>query len=112
MLKIRFYSVTSYDDWIKTYVFSCFRVVIHYLQQDIYRSFNSLKRAHARIIEYLSDGITLEPGDVIATGTVAGISHSWGEYLKIGDQLECEITSIGKLQSEIIKDQYNETSIF
>lgn len=58
-----------------------------------------------RLIEYLSNGTTLEPGDVIATGTVAGVAHSWPDgYLKIGDTLECEIPSIGVLKHKVVGD--------
>jgi acylpyruvate hydrolase len=59
-----------------------------------------------RIIEYLSNGTTLKPGDVIATGTVAGVAHSWGPegFLNIGDVVECEIQSIGALKHKVIGD--------
>jgi acylpyruvate hydrolase len=58
-----------------------------------------------RIIEYMSNGTTLKPGDVIATGTVAGVAHSWPDgFLKIGDVLECEIQPIGVLKHQIIGD--------
>ena len=58
-----------------------------------------------RIIEYMSNGTTLKPGDVIATGTVAGVAHSWPDgFLKIGDVLECEIQPIGILKHKIIGD--------
>ncbi len=57
-----------------------------------------------RIIEYLSNGTTLMPGDVIATGTVAGVAHSWGPegFLKVGDVVECEIEPMGTLKHEVI----------
>ena len=57
-----------------------------------------------RIIEYLSNGTTLKPGDVIATGTVAGVAHSWGPegFLQIGDVVECEIQPIGVLKHKVI----------
>lgn len=57
-----------------------------------------------RIIEYLSNGTTLKPGDVIATGTVAGVAHSWGPegFLRVGDDVECEIQSIGILKHKVI----------
>jgi acylpyruvate hydrolase len=56
-----------------------------------------------RLVEYLSNGTTLEPGDVIATGTVAGVAHSWPDgFLKVGDVLECEIPSIGALKYKIV----------
>jgi acylpyruvate hydrolase len=57
-----------------------------------------------RIIEYLSNGTTLKPGDVIATGTVAGVAHSWGPegFLREGDEVECEIQPIGVLKHKVI----------
>jgi acylpyruvate hydrolase len=59
-----------------------------------------------RIIEYLSNGTTLEPGDVIATGTVAGVAQSWGPegFLQVGDELECEIQPIGVMKHKIIDE--------
>jgi acylpyruvate hydrolase len=59
-----------------------------------------------RIIEYLSNGTTLKPGDVIATGTVAGVAHSWGPegFLQVGDIVECEIQPIGTLKHKVISD--------
>jgi 2-keto-4-pentenoate hydratase/2-oxohepta-3-ene-1,7-dioic acid hydratase in catechol pathway len=54
-------------------------------------------------VEYLSNGTTLEPGDIIAMGTVAGVAHSWPDgYLDVGDVLECEIPSIGTLRYKIV----------
>lgn len=58
-----------------------------------------------RTIEYLSNGTTLEPGDVIATGTVAGVARSWDGFLKVGDVVECEIQPIGVLRHEVVGDQ-------
>ncbi|MCL2198911.1 MAG: fumarylacetoacetate hydrolase family protein [Defluviitaleaceae bacterium] len=51
------------------------------------------------IISELSQGITLRPGDIIATGTPAGIGHAMTppQYLKPGDVVECEIEKIGVL---------------
>jgi 2-keto-4-pentenoate hydratase/2-oxohepta-3-ene-1,7-dioic acid hydratase in catechol pathway len=58
-----------------------------------------------RIIEYISNGTTLEPGDVILTGTVAGVAASWPDgFLKIGDVVECEIPKIGKLKHKVVGD--------
>jgi 2-keto-4-pentenoate hydratase/2-oxohepta-3-ene-1,7-dioic acid hydratase in catechol pathway len=59
-----------------------------------------------RIVEYLSNGTTLMPGDVIATGTVAGVAGSWGPtgYLSVGDTLECEIQPIGVMRHKVIAD--------
>ena len=51
------------------------------------------------IISELSNGITLEPGDIIATGTPSGVGAGFNppKFLKAGDIVECEIEKIGKL---------------
>jgi 2-keto-4-pentenoate hydratase/2-oxohepta-3-ene-1,7-dioic acid hydratase in catechol pathway len=56
-----------------------------------------------RIIAELSQGLTIEPGDIIATGTPPGIGHARKppEYLKPGDVLETEIEGIGVLRNVI-----------
>ena len=55
------------------------------------------------IIADLSNGITLEPGDVISTGTPDGVGHysKPPEYLKVGDIMETEIEGIGLLRNVI-----------
>ena len=55
-------------------------------------------------IEYLSERLTLRPGDVIATGTCAGIGHSQGFYLKQDDEVEVSIGNLGTLRTRIVKD--------
>jgi 2-keto-4-pentenoate hydratase/2-oxohepta-3-ene-1,7-dioic acid hydratase in catechol pathway len=47
------------------------------------------------IIWHLSQFMTLEPGDVIMTGTPPGVGLSTGEYLKDGDVVELEIEGLG-----------------
>ena len=56
-----------------------------------------------RIIAELSAGMTLEPGDIISTGTPAGVGHARTppEFLKAGDILETEISGIGLLKNKI-----------
>lgn len=56
-----------------------------------------------RIIAELSLGLTLEPGDVIATGTPPGVGNARKppEYLKPGDVMETEISGIGLIRNEI-----------
>jgi 2-keto-4-pentenoate hydratase/2-oxohepta-3-ene-1,7-dioic acid hydratase in catechol pathway len=56
-----------------------------------------------RIIAELSSGLTLEPGDIIATGTPPGIGHARKppEYLKPGDVMETEIVEIGIMRNVI-----------
>jgi 2-keto-4-pentenoate hydratase/2-oxohepta-3-ene-1,7-dioic acid hydratase in catechol pathway len=55
------------------------------------------------IIETLSLGMTLEPGDVISTGTPSGVgfARTPPEFLKPGDTVECEIEGIGVLRNTI-----------
>jgi 2-keto-4-pentenoate hydratase/2-oxohepta-3-ene-1,7-dioic acid hydratase in catechol pathway len=57
----------------------------------------------ARLIEYLSQFLTLEPGDVIATGTPAGVGafRKPPVWLKPGDRIRIEISRIGVLEHEI-----------
>ena len=56
-----------------------------------------------RIIAELSAGMTLEPGDIISTGTPAGVGHARTppEFLKAGDVLETEIAGIGMLRNKL-----------
>ncbi|KAK6907024.1 hypothetical protein I203_101013 [Kwoniella mangroviensis CBS 8507] len=54
------------------------------------------------LIETISMGTTLQPGDVIATGTPAGVCLSTGVFLKDGDVVEIEITGIGKLRNKVV----------
>ena len=57
----------------------------------------------ARLIEYISSTMTLEPGDVIATGTPAGIGafRNPPVWLQPGDRIRMEISRIGVLEHEI-----------
>ncbi|HEX2757229.1 MAG TPA: fumarylacetoacetate hydrolase family protein [Thermoanaerobaculia bacterium] len=56
-----------------------------------------------RLLAELSLGLTLEPGDILATGTPPGIGHARKppEYLRPGDVLESEIEGIGILRNPI-----------
>ncbi|MBX7258026.1 MAG: fumarylacetoacetate hydrolase family protein [Candidatus Hydrogenedentes bacterium] len=53
----------------------------------------------AAVIEFISRTITLEPGDIIATGTPAGIGMTTGRFLKPGDTLDSTIEGIGTLHN-------------
>jgi 2-keto-4-pentenoate hydratase/2-oxohepta-3-ene-1,7-dioic acid hydratase in catechol pathway len=55
------------------------------------------------IIQTLSFGMTLEPGDIIATGTPAGVgfARTPPEYLNPGDVVECEISKIGTIRNRV-----------
>jgi len=58
----------------------------------------------ASVIETLSQGMMLEAGDIIATGTPSGVGYVRNppEYLMPGDVVECEIEGIGKISNPII----------
>ena len=57
------------------------------------------------IIETLSQGQTLEPGDIIATGTPSGVGmgRTPQEWLKVGDVVEAEIDKIGVLRNTVVQ---------
>jgi 2-keto-4-pentenoate hydratase/2-oxohepta-3-ene-1,7-dioic acid hydratase in catechol pathway len=56
-----------------------------------------------RIIEFITEAITLEPGDIIATGTPAGTGNAFTppRYLAIGDVVDITITGFGTLTSPV-----------
>jgi 2-keto-4-pentenoate hydratase/2-oxohepta-3-ene-1,7-dioic acid hydratase in catechol pathway len=56
-----------------------------------------------KLIETISAGITLYPGDVIATGTPVGVGIGFKppKYLKAGDVVRLEIDGIGVLQNTL-----------
>lgn len=58
----------------------------------------------AEQISELSQHITLEPGDLLFTGTPAGIAYPKGPFLRVGDRIDAEITGLGRLTVEIIED--------
>lgn len=58
----------------------------------------------AAVIEFISSFVTLEPGDIISTGTAAGVGSTTGTYLKAGDQVEATINGIGTLKSPVIAE--------
>lgn len=55
------------------------------------------------IIETISAAITLQPGDIIATGTPAGVAIGFNppRYLKPGDRVEVSIEEIGTLENQV-----------
>ena len=55
------------------------------------------------IIEWLSLGLTLLPGDIIATGTPAGVGFARQppEFLRPGDTVECEVDGIGVIRNRV-----------
>jgi len=57
----------------------------------------------AELIEYVSRGVTLEPGDVIATGTPGGVGDSRDprRYLRDGDVVETYLEGVGTLRNTV-----------
>ena len=55
------------------------------------------------IVSELSQGMTLKPGTIIATGTPAGVGLGFDppKFLKPGDQVECIIEGIGSLVNTV-----------
>ena len=56
-------------------------------------------------IAYLSRHVELQPGDVIATGTPAGVGMPKGEFLKAGDEVVVEIEGLGRLKNRMVEDR-------
>ncbi|HEX8966964.1 MAG TPA: fumarylacetoacetate hydrolase family protein [Chloroflexota bacterium] len=55
----------------------------------------------AEIIEFASRFMTLEPGDVIETGTPSGVGATTGTYVKPGDVMEARIERLGVLRTPV-----------
>jgi 2-keto-4-pentenoate hydratase/2-oxohepta-3-ene-1,7-dioic acid hydratase in catechol pathway len=55
----------------------------------------------AEQIAQLSNGMTLHPGDVVLTGTPAGVGSARGEFLKAGDVVKISIEKIGTLTTKM-----------
>jgi 2-keto-4-pentenoate hydratase/2-oxohepta-3-ene-1,7-dioic acid hydratase in catechol pathway len=58
------------------------------------------------LIEHISEWIDLEPGDVIATGTPAGVGfkRSPPEFLRAGDSVAVTISGLGTLANTVVAE--------
>lgn len=58
----------------------------------------------AQLIAVLSAGMTLEPGDILATGTPEGVGMGMKppKWLQVGDVMEAEIEGIGVLRNRVV----------
>jgi 2-keto-4-pentenoate hydratase/2-oxohepta-3-ene-1,7-dioic acid hydratase in catechol pathway len=65
---------------------------------------NTSRMVHgiAEQVAYLSRHFTLNPGDVIATGTPAGVGMPRGEFLKVGDEVRIEVGGCGELVNTMV----------
>ncbi len=59
----------------------------------------------ARLIEYVSTGVELQPGDVICTGSPAGNGAHYGRFIQHGDVLEGAITGLGVQRNPCVLDR-------
>lgn len=55
----------------------------------------------AAVISFISQFVSLEPGDVIATGTPSGVGSATGTFLKPGDIVRATIAPIGTLENPV-----------
>ena len=58
----------------------------------------------AAVIEFISSFVTLEPGDILSTGTPEGVGNAKGTFLKAGDKIVAGIERIGELVSPIVAE--------
>jgi 2,4-didehydro-3-deoxy-L-rhamnonate hydrolase len=59
----------------------------------------------AAIVSFLSNLMTLEPGDVISTGTPSGVGSSTNTYLRPGDVVSATIEGIGTLENPVVAEE-------
>ena len=55
-------------------------------------------------IEYLSTVMTLEPGDILATGTPAGVGAASGRLLQAGDVVRAQIERLGYIENRVVAE--------
>ncbi|HKX16477.1 MAG TPA: fumarylacetoacetate hydrolase family protein [bacterium] len=55
----------------------------------------------AELVAWISRFVTLEPGDVVATGTPSGVGSSTGTFLRPGDTVEVEVGGLGVLRNTV-----------
>ena len=60
----------------------------------------------SELIEYISNGVTISPGDIIATGTPHKIAFGKDRYLTEGDIVRAEIESVGTLENPVQPETY------
>ncbi|MDB5685967.1 MAG: 5-carboxymethyl-2-hydroxymuconate isomerase [Rhizorhabdus sp.] len=55
-------------------------------------------------IAYLSQVMTLEPGDILSTGTPSGVGAATNGLLKVGDVVRVEVSDVGSIENVIVAD--------
>lgn len=59
------------------------------------------------LVRFLSEIMTLEPGDIISTGTPGGVGHAYQppRYLKAGDVVRVEIERLGYIENVVVEEE-------
>ncbi|MCU1694652.1 MAG: 2-hydroxyhepta-2,4-diene,7-dioate isomerase [Mycobacterium sp.] len=75
------------------------------LRQDVYGK--EMIQNPYQIIEWLSATTTLQPGDIITTGTPAGVAAGMKppQWLKGGDAIRIEMTGLGQMRTPVLDEQ-------
>ncbi|MEH7098296.1 fumarylacetoacetate hydrolase family protein [Neobacillus vireti] len=55
------------------------------------------------LVEFLSGIVTLEPGDIVLTGTPGGVGEAQNKFLQHGDKVKVEISGIGAIETTIVE---------
>jgi len=56
-------------------------------------------------IDYASNLLTLEPGDMFVCGTCGGVGQGTNTFLKVGDVMETEVEGLGKMHNRFVEDR-------
>jgi 2-keto-4-pentenoate hydratase/2-oxohepta-3-ene-1,7-dioic acid hydratase in catechol pathway len=56
-------------------------------------------------IEFASNILTLETGDVFSCGTCGGVGQGTNTFLKAGDVMETEVESLGKMRNRLVAEK-------
>ena len=83
---------------------------------ELWCKVNGIERQHTntsdmifnikKIVSTLSAGITLEVGDIFATGTPSGVgsAHPLG-FLKVGDVVEVGVEKLGSIKNKVVSEE-------
>jgi len=63
---------------------------------------SSMARSVETLIAFISQRVALRPGDLVATGTPAGIGRARGVSLQPGDVVEVEVEGVGRLRNTVV----------
>jgi len=83
--------------------------IVTRVNKEVRQKSSTSKMIHgvSSIVSQLSMNMTLEPGDIIATGTPAGVGYAMKpepKFLKAGDIIEVWIERIGLIRNEVVEE--------